>query len=484
MHFGEELKLAKIYITTLGCPKNQVDSGHLTKALLSEGFIHTDNADDADIIVVNTCGFIRAAKEESIEEILRLSVLKTNSKKLIVFGCLAKRYKDELIKDIPEIDAIFGVGEDCSIIEYCKKLMKRRNGETERQRDENSPIHPFTDSPIHQSYAYLKIAEGCNKKCTFCVIPSIRGRFRSIPPEIILKEAEEHIQSGVKELILVAQDITNYGKEYGGYNLVSLLKDISSINPVRSLHIASITARNTINQNLHGETSNGIKGDFRIRLLYLYPTEITSELLQYIAKNNKIQKYLDIPLQHSEDKILRLMGRRGTKKEYIKLIRNIRRTIPGVALRTTFIVGFPGETEEDFHGLVDFIEEMRFDRLGVFKYSKEEGSWAEKLKGHVPEKVKARRFDEIMRRQAHISFEINRGLIGKRYDAIVDEVDGSLAIARTYSHAPEIDGVVIIDRAVASSTQLVECLTLKVGDLVTVEIVDAFDYDLKGRLIK
>jgi ribosomal protein S12 methylthiotransferase len=452
--------LTKIHITTLGCPKNQVDSGHLIKAFASEGFIHTDNADDADIILINTCGFIRAAKEESIEEILRLSILRTNGKRLIVFGCLAKRYKDELIKDIPEIDAIFGVGEDSSIIEYCKGI---RNREDKKMRTSQ-----LLNLPTSQSYAYLKIAEGCDKRCTFCVIPSIRGRFKSIPPERILKEAEEHIQSGVKELILVAQDITNYGRDIVGYNLVSLLKDVSSI-----------------------------KGNFRIRLLYLYPTEITDKLLECIAKDDKIQKYLDIPLQHSEDKILRLMGRRGTKKEYITLIRNIRRTIPGVALRTTFIVGFPGETEEDFNGLVDFIEEMRFERLGVFKYSKEEGSPAEKLKGHVPEKVKARRFDEIMRRQATISFEINRELIRKRYEAIIDEVDGSIAIARTYSHAPEIDGVVIIDRTEeqkigrAEDRQLktsehpsIRASELKVGDFVSVEIVDAFDYDMKGRLIK
>lgn len=448
----------KIHIATLGCPKNQVDSGHLIKAFASEGFIHADNADDADIILVNTCGFIRTAKEESIEEILQLSILRTNGKRLIVFGCLAQRYKDELIKDIPEIDVIFGVGEDSSIIKYCKGLARGKRQEA--IGDIKIPI-TCRPSPITPSYAYLKIAEGCNKKCTFCVIPSIRGRFKSIPPEKILKEAEEHIQSGVKELILVAQDITDYGKDIIGYNLVSLLKDVSSI-----------------------------KGDFRIRLLYLYPTEITCELLEYIAKDNKIQKYLDMPLQHSEDKILRLMGRRGTKKEYIKLIRNIRRTIPGVALRTTFIVGFPGETEDDFHGLVDFIEEMRFDRLGVFKYSKEEGSPAEKLKGHVPEKVKARRFDEIMRRQAAMSFEINMGLIGKRYEAIVDEVDGSIAIARAYSHAPEIDGVIVIDdygmwnaELEKSEIQNPKSEILKVGDFVTVEIVDAFDYDLKGKLI-
>jgi ribosomal protein S12 methylthiotransferase len=421
-----------------------------------------DDPNNADIILVNTCGFIRDAKEESIEEILKLAKIKRgqgskvkSKKKLVVFGCLAKRYRDELMKEIPEMDAIFGVGEDSSIIEYCKGLAVA------------SSQLPVASSQLPAaSYAYLKIAEGCDKKCTFCVIPSIRGRFRSNPPEKILKEAEEHIENGVRELILVAQDITNYGKEFKNYNLISLLKDIAAI-----------------------------KGDFRIRLLYLYPTEITDELLECIAEEDKIQKYLDIPLQHSEDKILRLMGRRGTRKEYIKLIRNIRKTIPGVALRTTFIVGFPGETEDDFHGLVDFIEDIRFDRLGVFKYSKEEGTPSSKLKGHVPEKVKVKRLDEIMRRQAAISLEKNRELIGRKYEAIIDEIDGDIAIARLYCHAPEIDGVVIIqntehrrqrteDRKQRTDCLSSECLSsVKVGDLVTVEIVDAFDYDLKGIIV-
>ncbi|MEW6740976.1 MAG: 30S ribosomal protein S12 methylthiotransferase RimO [Nitrospirota bacterium] len=445
--------MTKINITTLGCPKNVVDSGHLARRFVSEGFVHVDDPNNADIILVNTCGFIRDAKEESIEEILKLAKIKRGQgsrvkgqKKLVVFGCLAKRYRDELMKEIPEMDAIFGVGEDSSIIEYCKGLAIGKRQEA--IGDIKIPV-AYRPSPIASSYAYLKIAEGCDKKCTFCVIPSIRGRFRSIPPERILKEAEEHIKNGVRELILVAQDITKYGKDLAGYNLVSLLKDLASI-----------------------------KGDFRIRLLYLYPTEITDELLELIAKEDKIQKYLDIPLQHSEDKILRLMGRRGTRKEYIKLIRNIRKTIPGVALRTTFIVGFPGETEDDFHGLVDFIEEIRFDRLGVFTYSKEEGTSSSKLKGHVPEKVKMRRLDEIMRRQAAISLEKNKELIGRRYEAIVDEIDGNIAIARLYSHAPEIDGVVIIEQSAISSQQS----ALIVGDLVTVEIMDAFDYDLKGVL--
>lgn len=438
--------MTKINITTLGCPKNVVDSGHLTRRFASEGFVHVNDPNNADIILVNTCGFIRDAKEESIEEILRLAKLKKKGQKLIVFGCLAKRYRDELTKEIPEMDAIFGIGEDSNIIEYCKGLATGKRQEA--IGDIKIPV-AYCPSPIASSYSYLKIAEGCDKKCTFCVIPSIRGRFRSIPPERILKEAEEHIENGIRELILVAQDITRYGKDLAGYNLVSLLKDLASI-----------------------------KGDFRIRLLYLYPTEITDELLELVAKEDKIQKYLDIPLQHSEDKILRLMGRRGTKKEYIKLIRNIRKTIPGVALRTTFIVGFPGETEDDFNGLVDFIEEIRFDRLGVFTYSKEEGTSSSKLKGHVPEKVKMRRLDEIMRRQAAISLEKNKELIGRRYEAIVDEIDGNIAIARLYSHAPEIDGVVIIEQSAISSRQS----ALVVGDLVTVEIIDAFDYDLKGVL--
>lgn len=285
------------------------------------------------------------------------------------------------------------------------------------------------------------------------------GKFRSVPKEDILREAGEHVLNGTRELILVAQDITNYGGGPGAYNLVALLKDLAAID-----------------------------GDFRIRLLYLYPTEITDELLGYIAAEDKVQKYLDIPFQHSEDKILRLMGRRGTRKEYIKLIRNIRKTIPGVALRTTFIVGFPGETEEDFNGLADFIEEVRFDRLGVFKYSKEEGTPASKLKGQVPEKVKDRRLDEIMKRQAFISLEKNRELIGKKFEAIVDEIDGDVIIARLYSHTPEIDGAVIIENRDNPLFLLqkkgVVPIFHKVGDIVTVDIVAAYDYDLKGKIIK
>lgn len=435
--------MVKVNITTLGCPKNVVDSIHLKRAFISEGFVYVDDLNDADILLVNTCGFIKEAKEESIEEILRLTKLKENGKKLLVFGCLAKRYRDELLKEIPEIDSVWGMGEEKRIIEDCKKLAGVRDFELEAYTQSLT-----SDSP---SYAYLKIAEGCDKRCTFCVIPSIRGRFRSISPEDIIKEAEEYIEGGVRELILVAQDTTTYGKEFKGYNLLSLLKDIVSIS-----------------------------GNFWVRLLYLYPIGITDELLEYIANEDKIQKYLDIPLQHSEDKILRLMGRRGTRKDYIRLIRNIRRRIPQIAIRTTFITGFPGETEENFYGLIDFIEDLRFDRLGVFKFSKEEGTPASRFKGQIPDRVKDRRFNEIMERQALISLERNRELIGKRYEAIIDEVDGDITVGRLYSHAPEIDGVVIIENNKDKKNQM----PVKVGDIITVEIVDAFDYDLKAVIVE
>lgn len=441
----------KIHITTLGCPKNTVDSGHLSRAFAAEGFVAVENADDADIMLVNTCGFIKDAKEESIEEVLRLAQLKEGRRRLVVFGCLAARYRNELLKEIPEIDGIWGVGEETRIVEYCKGIMNRRKGESaHRGVDEESPILSGS------GYAYLKIAEGCDKKCTFCVIPSIRGAFRSVRPEPILAEAAGYINAGVRELILVAQDITNYGKEFDGYDLVSLLRDLASL-----------------------------PGDFYIRLLYLYPTSINDALIEFIAAEDKIHKYLDIPLQHSEDKILRLMGRRGTRNGYRKLIRTLRRAIPGVALRTTFITGFPGETEEDFDGLIDFIEEMRFDRLGAFMFSKEEGTPSAERKGQVPENVKLRRFEEIMKRQSLISLELNRELIGRRFRAVIDEAAEDVTLARLYSHAPEIDGVVIIEKTGVTSRKTGKNgpPSLKAGDLVTVEITDAYDYDLKAEIV-
>ncbi|MEK6690722.1 MAG: 30S ribosomal protein S12 methylthiotransferase RimO [Nitrospirota bacterium] len=433
-----------ISLLTLGCPKNQVDSENLLNRLLENGLSVKNDPDEADVLLINTCGFIEDAKKESIDEILKLSELKNNGKKLIVFGCLSQRYRNELLKEIPEIDAIFGVGEENRIVEYCESVLSPQSPVlSQRIKILNRLSTP--DSRLQtESYAYLKIAEGCSKKCTFCVIPSIRGPFRSFSPESILEDAENKIESGIGELILVAQDITSYS--FKGYGLSSILKDITSI-----------------------------KGDFYVRLLYLYPSAINDELLQVISSEDKIYKYLDIPLQHSEDRILRLMGRRGTRKEYLKLIRKIRRMIPGIALRTTFIVGFPGETEEDFLNLKDFVEEVRFDKLGVFKYSKEEGTPAYRFKGHLPESIRERRFDEIMRVQAGISLEKNQELIGKRFRAIVDEIDGKTAIGRIYSQTPEIDGITFVEWTKGQ----------KLTDtFLDIEITDASDYDLKGVIIK
>ncbi len=425
--------MKKFTVITLGCPKNTVDSRHLIEELTAEGFLYVEEFKKADFVFINTCCFINDAKEESIDEILTVAKCKEH-RKLIVIGCLSKRYKNELKKEIPEIDALFGVNETASIISFMRQF---------KNSDSYSLSCAYTMEP--PSYRYIKIADGCSRRCSFCVIPSIRGPFKSREPEKILKEAEGFVSSGIKELIIVAQDITQYGKELKGYNLVSLLKDLCSIN-----------------------------GDFWIRLLYLYPTDVDEAIIQTVAENDKIVNYLDIPMQHSEERILRLMGRRGTKKEYFKKIRQIREAIPGVTLRSTFIVGFPTETEDEFQRLVDFIEEVQFDRLGVFKYSREEGTVAYNLKGQIPESVKNRRFDEIMTRQALISLEKNRALVGKKYDALIDYIDADLALARLYCHAPEIDGVVILENV----------SELKAADKVKVLITEAYEYDLKGVIVK
>jgi len=420
-------------VITLGCPKNTVDSRHLINELTAEGFFYVEEFKKADFVLINTCCFINDAKEESIDEILTAAKFKTD-RKLIVFGCLSKKYGDELKKEIPEIDAVFGVNQSEKIINYIRQF---REGS-------NNIIQDFKYTAEPPSYRYVKIAEGCSRRCSFCVIPEVRGPFKSIKPEKILKEAEDFVNSGIKELILVAQDITQYGKEWKGYNLTSLIKDLCSIS-----------------------------GNFWIRLLYLYPADINQDLIKTVAEQEKVVKYLDIPMQHSEERILRLMGRRGTRKEYIKKIKQIREAIPGVTLRSTLIVGFPTETEDEFQRLVDFIEEMQFDRLGVFKYSREEGTKAYNLKGQIPENVKNRRLDEIMSRQAVISLEKNRALTGKKYPALIDYVDADMAIARLYCHAPEIDGVVILENI----------SDLKAGEKVKVLITEAYEYDLKGVIV-
>ena len=424
--------MGKVSLLSLGCPKNLVDSEKLLKKLEEKGIFYSSSPEESDILIINTCGFIESAKKESVEEILKLSKLKGKNKKLLVFGCLAKRYGEDLKREIPEIDALWGVGDEDKILEYCSKIIAKS---ITAELDEK-----LTETP----YAYLKIAEGCDKKCSYCVIPGIRGGFHSVPPEVILEEAKVLIQSGKKELILIAQDITEYGKDLKDYDLGRLIKDIASL-----------------------------KGDFWIRLLYLYPTSITDELIETIASEDKVCKYIDMPLQHTEKRVLGLMGRGGSRSYFEKLIAKIRHSIPDVNIRTTFIVGFPQETDAEFNAMVKFVQKIKFDRLGVFTYSKEEGSSAFTLKGQIPKKIKAERFNRLMAVQSAISLEKNIQLIGRSFKALVDEVEDDITIARLYSQAPEIDGVVLIHDGKAEK-----------GSFVNVKIEEAYDYDLKAVILK
>ncbi|MBI5847691.1 MAG: 30S ribosomal protein S12 methylthiotransferase RimO [Nitrospirae bacterium] len=424
--------MSKISLVSLGCPKNLVDSENLLKKLAARGLSYTEDPEQADLLLINTCGFIDAAKKESIEEILRLTAAKeSGKKKLVVFGCLAKRYGEELKQEIPEIDVLYGVGDDEKIVDYCVSVLPAAASA--------EPDVRLADT----AYAYLKIAEGCDRGCSYCVIPDIRGGFHSSAPEDILKEAEALIRAGRRELIIVAQDITSYGKDLAQYDLSRLIKDIASIS-----------------------------GDFWIRLLYLYPTAITDELLETIAAEKKVCKYLDIPLQHTEEKILGLMKRGGGRQYYEKLIKKIRTMVPDVALRSTLITGFPQETQEDFESMLDFVRRMELDRLGVFTYSREEGSAAYALKGQVPKHIRAKRRDRIMEVQSAISLERNKMLVGRVFRALVDEMDGDVGIGRIYSQAPEIDGVVFLKGDGVGK-----------HEFVNVRIDQAFDYDLQGTVV-
>ncbi|GAB4482491.1 MAG: 30S ribosomal protein S12 methylthiotransferase RimO [Thermodesulfovibrionales bacterium] len=430
----------RLALISLGCPKNLVDSGNLVKKLRAAGFSHVERPEDADLVLVNTCGFIESAKRESIAEVLGLTAVagKKQRRKLVVFGCLAQRYREELEKEIPEIDAVFGVGAEAEIVEYCRSLLKR----TPRARD--AGLRRVSAAPVGAApYEYLKISEGCDRGCSYCVIPSIRGAYRSREPEEIIREAGMAVKAGKRELILIGQDITEYGRDLQGEDLASLVRRIA-----------------------------GIDGDFRIRLLYLYPTAVSDALIETIRDVDKVCRYIDMPLQHSEDRILKLMKRGGSRAFYERLIRKIRTRIPGVTLRTTMIVGFPQETDEDFDGLLAFVKKMRFDRLGAFLYSREKGSEAYGLKGTVPMAVRRRRYHLLMAAQAGISLEKNKSLVGKTFRALVDDVDGLGAVARLESQAPEIDGVTILNEP-----------GLRKGEFVRVRITGAYDYDLMAERV-
>lgn len=438
----------KLLFISLGCDKNLVDSEMMMGLLHDRGYEFTDNEEEADIIVVNTCGFINDAKEESINTILEMAKYKEkNLKALIAAGCLVERYKNEILQELPEIDAIVGTtafDKICDVVDDV--LADKKHNELESI---NKMCRPDVNRIITTGgyYSYLKIAEGCDKHCTYCSIPMIRGAYRSVPMDELVKEAEYLADNGVKELIIVAQEITVYGKDlYGEKKLPELLHRLCKIPGIQW-----------------------------IRLLYCYPEEITDELIETIRTEKKICHYIDMPIQHASDKILKAMGRRTNNAELRNIISKLRKEIPDICLRTTLITGFPGETEEDHQILLDFIDEMEFDRLGVFTYSPEEDTKAASLDNQVDEEVKLCRKDEIMELQQEISMDKSERLVGKEIEVIIEgkASNEDVYVGRSYMDAPSVDGYVFIN----SEEELMS------GDFAKVRIVKAMEYDLIGDLI-
>lgn len=440
----------RVYVETLGCAKNQVDSEIMIGLLDQERYLLTGDASSAEVIVVNTCGFIESAKTESIEMILEMARYKTTGscKLLVVTGCLAQRYAEVLRADIPEIDALVGTGSFDTLIPVINRVLKEKStvvemGDIDKEFSESLPR--VTISPKHQ--AYLKIAEGCDNLCTYCIIPQLRGRYRSRAFEDVLTEARALVADGATELIVIAQDITRYGMDkYLKYRLAELIR---ALNDIEGLHW--------------------------IRLQYCYPDIIDDTLIRTIAECEKVTHYIDIPIQHSNDDILKKMNRRTTHTDIKILIEKLRSQIPDIAIRTTLIVGFPGETEEAFEELHDFVKWAKFDKLGVFPYSQEEDTPASKLNDQIDEVVKLDRRDRIMATQMEISAALMMSKIGVILDVLIEEaVEGeSVFIGRTQYDAPEIDGVVYVNTS----------KELTMGDYVRVKITDAMEYDLIGDLI-
>lgn len=434
----------KIYIDTLGCPKNFNDSEMAAGLLEHAGHTILDEPEGADVILVNTCGFINDAKTESIQRIFEMAELKDEGAVLAVSGCLSQRYEDELYDEMPEVDLFLGVNDYEKLPDILENFQK---GNREKYLSDYS--REFLETPFRKLggnpyTATIKIAEGCDNVCAYCVIPQIRGKYRSRKQEAIIKEAEILAEKGCKELILIAQDVTAYGMDlYGDFVLPELLRKLCRIKSLRW-----------------------------IRLMYCYEDRITDELIHVMAEEEKICEYIDIPLQHISDKVLKTMNRRSINAGIQRTIEKLRAAMPNIHIRTTFITGFPGEREVDFEELLDFIAETRFDRLGVFTYSQEEGTAAADMDGQIDDETKKFRQDVIMRTQLDISLGNNQKKIGSRLEVLVDErdEDGSY-IGRTQYDAPEIDNSVIF----TSKRELAP------GDFVTVEITDGFDYDLTGR---
>ncbi|WP_216696771.1 30S ribosomal protein S12 methylthiotransferase RimO [Anaerostipes faecalis] len=438
----------KILFISLGCDKNLVDSEVMLGLLTKNGYTLTDDETQADVIVINTCCFIHDAKEESINTILEMAQYKEqNLKALVVAGCLAERYKDEILKEIPEIDAVLGTTSYDSIVEAVNNALAGKVYEHYESIDylpDNSDTDRVVTTGNHM--AYLKIAEGCDKRCSYCIIPKIRGHFRSVPMKELLEEAGRLAEDGVKELVLVAQETTLYGKDLTGEKQLPLL--------LRKLC--------------------EIEGIEWIRLLYCYPEEITDELIEVMKTEEKICHYIDMPIQHSENRILQRMGRRTSREDLIEVIGKLRKEIPDIAIRTTLITGFPGETQEDHHGLMKFVEECRFERLGVFTYSPEEDTLAAEFEDQIDEEVKEQRRDEIMMLQQEISFENAQKLVGKVIRVMVEGYlyDDDIYVGRSYMDAPKVDGCVFIN----SPEELMT------GDFVYVRITQGKEYDVIGEV--
>ena len=437
----------RIMFVSLGCDKNLVDTENMLGILKDKGFEFTDDEMQADVIAVNTCCFIHDAKQESINTILEMAEHKKDAvcKALIVTGCLAHRYKDEITKEIPEVDALIGTSSYDKIAEVVLSVLEGKGYSCVEDTDRLPVVKNHRIMTTGGYYEYLKIAEGCDKHCTYCIIPAVRGNFRSFEMEYLLEQARYLADNGTKELILVAQETTVYGTDiYGKKALPELLRKLCRID--------------------------GLEW---IRILYCYPEEITDELIQVIKEEPKICKYLDMPIQHSSDNILKRMGRRTTRQELGDVITKLRNNIPDIALRTTLITGFPGETEEDIDDLLDFVDTMEFDRLGVFTYSPEEGTPAASMTDQIPENIKEERRNRIMELQQEVSLDKSADMVGRVIPVMVEGkiTDDDAYVGRSYKDAPNVDGYVFIN----TNAQLMS------GQIVNVSITGSMEYDLIGE---
>ena len=438
----------KIFCVSLGCDKNLVDTEMMLGLLNKDGYTFTDDEHEADVVVVNTCCFIGDAKEESVNTILEMAELKKEGrcKALIVTGCMAQRYKQEILDEIPEVDGILGTSTYDEISNVLKKVL---GGSRESCFHDLNAL-PNVEVPRVVTtggyYAFLKIAEGCDKRCTYCIIPDLRGSYRSVPMERLIEEAKQLASQGVKELILVAQETTLYGIDlYKKQSLPKLLHELCKIPGIQW-----------------------------IRIQYCYPEEITQELIETIREEEKVCNYLDIPIQHASDRILKRMGRRTNQKQLREMIASLRSQIPDIALRTTLISGFPGETEEDQEEVMRFVDEMEFERLGVFAYSQEEDTPAAEFPDQVPQELKEERRDEIMELQQEISYEKSQSMIGKVLEVMIEGkvADENAYVGRTYMDAPGVDGLIFINTD----------LDLMSGDFVRAKVTGALEYDLIGEI--